>query len=224
MPLTTELLGPSPDPARLGAGEHNDGGGLYLVVRLLGSASWIFKFTFGGKAHKMGLGSFKQRNEVEARELAHKYRRMVRDGQDPRNERTADGVLGKGTSTPLFHPFATELLAKLTFKNEKSRACWKRCIDVHFAALHAKQLHQITLDDVVGVLRPLYVSTPSVGREARQRLEAILESAIVKHPTAMGRNVATRSILKATNELPKLPKKGTVRGGQASSTVHTGMV
>ena len=31
MSLTLELLGPSPDLAELGAGEHNDGGGLYLT-------------------------------------------------------------------------------------------------------------------------------------------------------------------------------------------------
>src|SRR3974390_25710 len=216
MSLTLEMLGPSPDLARLGAGEHNDGGGLYLIVRESGAASWKFKFTLFGKATKMGLGSLCERSVEEAREVAHEVRRLVRDGKDPRNERTAAGVLGNARSTPLFKPFAHELLAKLVFKNAKSRACWKRTIDIHFEALHDKPMHEISVDDVVAVLHPLYVSIPSIGREARQRLEAILESAIVKHPTAMGRNVATRSILNPTKALPKLPKKGTVRGGHPS--------
>jgi integrase len=210
------MLGPSPDVAGLGAGEHNDGGGLYLVVRESGAGSWKFKFTLFGKATKMGLGSLSERSVEEARELAHKFRRLVRDGKDPRNVRTEAGVLGNARSTPLFKPFAHELLAKLVFKNDKSRACWKRTIDIHFKALHDKPMQEITVDDVVAVLHPLYVNIPSIGREARQRLEAILESAIVKHPTVMGRNVATRSILNATKELPKLPKKGTVRGGHPS--------
>jgi integrase len=216
MSLTLEMLGPSPDLAELGAGEHNDGGGLYLVVRESGAASWKFKFTLFGQATKMGLGSLSERSVEEAREVAHKFRRLVRDGKDPRNERTAAGVLGHVKSTPPFKPFAHELLAKLVFKNDKSRACWKRTIDIHFKALHDKPMHEITVDDIVAVLHPLYVNIPSIGREARQRLEAILESAIVKHPTVMGRNVATRSILNATKELPKLPKKGTVRGGHPS--------
>jgi integrase len=140
----------------------------------------------------------------------------VRDGRDPRNERTEAGVLGNARSTPLFKPLAHELLAKLVFKNDKSRACWKRTIDIHFKALHDKPMHEITVDDIVAVLHPLYVNIPSIGREARQRLESILESAIVKHPTVMGRNVATRSILKATRALPKLPRKGEVRGDHKS--------
>jgi integrase len=216
MPLTTELLGPSPDPAKLGAGEHNDGGGLYLIVRLLGSASWIFKFTLGGKAYKMGLGSFDERNEVEARQLAHQYRRLVRDGKDPRNERVTVGIVNSDTTnvTPTFHGFAHHIFGKRVFKNRKSLACWKRTIDVHFKALHTTQVHEIEISDVVEVLEPLYRDIPSVGREARQRLEYILNGAIALYPKAMGRNNASRGLLASL--LPKLPKKGQIRGDHVS--------
>ena len=215
MSLTTELLGPSPDLAELGAGEHNDGGGLYLTVRESGAASWKFKFTLFGKATKMGLGSLSERSVEEARELAHKFRRLVRDGKDPRNERTAMGAPGNATdSTPTFKDFAHVILSNQVFKNPKSLACWKRTIDVHCKSLHDKPVHAITIDDVVAVLHPLYVNIPSVGREARQRLELIFDGAIARHPEAMVRNVATRALLKTL--LPKLPKKGTVRGGHPS--------
>jgi integrase len=223
MSLTTELLGKTPDLSKLGAGEHNDGGGLWLIIKPTGAMNWTFRYTPPAaegmprqRSKKIGLGSIAKRSIKEAREIAHNWRRLIRDGKDPANERNAAGVAGTAKSTPLFKPFAHELLAKLVFKNDKSRACWKRTIDIHFKALHDKQMHEITVDDVVAVLHPLYVNIPSIGREARQRLEAILESAIVKHPTVMGRNVATRSILNATKELPKLPKKGTVRGGHPS--------
>jgi integrase len=214
MSLTLEMLGPSPELARLGAGEHNDGGGLYLIVRDSGAASWKFKFTLFGKATKMGLGSLSERSVEEARELAHRFRRLVRDGKDPRNERTAMGAAGNGTSTPVFKAFAHEMLGNLTFKNPKSLQCWKRAIDIHFAALHTKQMHEVSIDDVVAVLKPLYATIPSIGRECRQRLEYFFEAAIARHPEAMGRNVATRSLLKTL--LPKLPKKGTVRGSHPS--------
>jgi integrase len=208
------MLGPSLNVAKLSAGEHNDGGGLYLVVRDSGAASWKFKFTLFGKATKMGLGSLSERSVEEARELAHKFRRLVRDGKDPRNERTAMGAPGNGKSTPVFLAFAHEMLGNLTFKNPKSLPCWKRAIDIHFASLHTKHMHEVSIDDVVAVLRPLYTTIPSVGRECRQRLEYFFEAAIARHPEAMGRNVATRSLLKTL--LPKLPKKGTVRGGHPS--------
>jgi integrase len=210
MSLTLEMLGPSPDVAKLGAGEHNDGGGLHLIVRESCAAHWKFKFTLFGKATKMGLGSMTERSVEEARELAHRFRRLVRDGKDPRNERAALGAPGNGTTTPLFLPFARERLANLTFKNPKSMKCWTRTIEVHFEPLHKKQMHEIALDDVIAVLKPLYENIPAVGREARQRLELILNAAIKRHDKAMGPNYATLAMLKG--ELPKLPKKGTVRG------------
>ena len=107
MSLTLEMLGPSPELAKLGAGEHNDGGGLYLIVRDSGAASWKFKFTLFGKATKMGLGSLSERSVEEARELAHRFRRLVRDGKDPRNERTALGAAGNGSRRQCSRPLRT---------------------------------------------------------------------------------------------------------------------
>ncbi|MEK9285405.1 MULTISPECIES: Arm DNA-binding domain-containing protein [unclassified Bradyrhizobium] len=63
--------------------EHNDGGGLGLQITPKGSMCWKFKFTYGGKAEKMGLGGIGARSIHEARELAAKYGRLVRDGHDP---------------------------------------------------------------------------------------------------------------------------------------------
>ena len=42
----------------LGAGEHLDGGGLYLVVGPGGSRSWIFRYRFGKGRRRMGIGPF----------------------------------------------------------------------------------------------------------------------------------------------------------------------
>ena len=40
-------------------GLYPDGGGLYLRVSRGGGKAWVMRFTLSGKAHEMGLGSFK---------------------------------------------------------------------------------------------------------------------------------------------------------------------
>jgi hypothetical protein len=217
MSLITERLGPSPDLAKLGPGVHNDGGGLYVIVKPSLAASLLLRYTLFRKACKMGLGSVQDADAIrEGRELAHKFRRLVRDGKDPRNERVTVGVSNSDTTdvTPTFHGFAHHIVGKRIFKNPKSLTCWKRTVDVHFKPLHTKQVHEITISDVVAVLEPLYRDIPSVGREARQRLEYIFNAAIALYPKAVGRNNASRSLLASL--LPRLPKKGTVRGDHAS--------
>ena len=64
-------------------GLHADGNGLYLRVEAGGARRWIFIFRFGGKRREMGLGALQDVPLVEARGLALRARREVRDGIDP---------------------------------------------------------------------------------------------------------------------------------------------
>jgi integrase len=209
--MQIEMLNPNA-LATLAAGKaHNDGGGLSLVVGRAGEgAHWQFRFTWKGKQAKKSLGSLEERSIEEARELAHKYRRMVRDGIDPREDIIV-GVSAQGS--PVFRDFAQRVFDgfKAGFKNDKSRACWQRSIDTHFAPLHAKHLHQITDEDVVAVLLPIWTAKPGLARECRQRLERIFDAG--KRHMAQG-NVAELKVLKAW--LPKQKRKGQVRGKHAA--------
>jgi len=44
--------------ATAGPGEHEDGGGLRLVVSRTGARKWRLRFTLHGKRREMDLGSF----------------------------------------------------------------------------------------------------------------------------------------------------------------------
>ena len=76
----------------LGAGRHGDGGGLYLVVDPSGARRWIVRVVVKGQKNKMGaplrtdfgLGGADVVTLNAARERALEYRRMAKQGLNPR--------------------------------------------------------------------------------------------------------------------------------------------
>jgi hypothetical protein len=73
-------------------GLHGDGGNLYLQVSDGHNGnrrrSWIFRYQLPGRKRRdMGLGSLSDIALPEAREIARNYRRLVKQGIDPIDER-----------------------------------------------------------------------------------------------------------------------------------------
>src|SRR3954447_21358977 len=64
---------------RLGPGLHGDGGGLWLqVTPNRRGRSWVFRYTFKGKAREMGLGSVDVVTLADARDQARECRRLLK--------------------------------------------------------------------------------------------------------------------------------------------------
>jgi integrase len=64
-----------------------DGGGLYLRVRPDGTKNWLFRYSFGNKRRKVGLGGAEVVSLAAARQEAQRLRDMVAAGTDPQIER-----------------------------------------------------------------------------------------------------------------------------------------
>jgi integrase len=71
-------------------GKHPDGGGLYLQVASAGQASWVYRFTIGGKERWKSLGPAALYTLDDVREKAHELRRAKHKGIDPRDVLRAD--------------------------------------------------------------------------------------------------------------------------------------
>src|ERR1700687_3955759 len=71
-------------------GDYLDGRGLYLQVRSESSKSWLLKFSMRKRAREMGLGSAFDFGLADAREMRDKYRKLLGQGIDPIQHRTAD--------------------------------------------------------------------------------------------------------------------------------------
>ncbi|MCH8952882.1 MAG: DUF4102 domain-containing protein, partial [Proteobacteria bacterium] len=68
-------------------GRYADGNGLYLHVSDTGARWWVWRGTVHGSRKERGIGSVQLNSLAEAREIAREYRKIARDGGDPKTER-----------------------------------------------------------------------------------------------------------------------------------------
>ncbi|CAA2102054.1 Prophage CP4-57 integrase [Methylobacterium bullatum] len=161
-------------------GTYSDGDGLYLVVDPGGARRWEMKFRQNSKQREMGLGSVKVASLVEARRKRDDIRRLIAEGRDPIAEkRKPDPATAKAVT---FGGFADELLPEIAkgFRNEKHKAQWTSTINTYAASLRAKPVADITTDDVLGVLRPIWDDKSETASRVRGRIERILDAAKAK--------------------------------------------
>jgi len=86
------------------AGDHHDGGGLYLQVGKGGAKSWLFRFTLHGYTRKMGLGPVDVIGLAEARNKRDEARNKVKNGIDPIEARKQKLQDERGRGSKADHP------------------------------------------------------------------------------------------------------------------------
>lgn len=154
----------------LGPGIHSDGDGLYLRVRAGGSAQWFFIFKRGGKRKEMGLGGYGQGTAPVslslAREKAEAVRLRLARGEELIHRKTFSEVM-------------EDVLAvkDASHKNEKHRAQWRMTLDKYAAPLHDKPIADITRNDVVETLKPIWTTIPETADRTRMRIAAVIDHA-----------------------------------------------
>lgn len=167
--------------ATLAPGMHSDGGGLYLRVRPNGARSWIFISTVGGQRRERGLGTLRSVSLAEAREKAAALRQAVSEGTalTSGDSRKMPAV---PVAAPSFGRFADQLINDIGagFRNAKHRAQWRSTLATHAAPLRPKSVDEISTDDVVAVLKPLWLTVPETASRLRGRIERVLDAAKAK--------------------------------------------
>jgi integrase len=162
-------------------GRHSDGGGLYLVIYKSGSKRWafIFRRKRDGKQSELGFGGLGSVSLARARELAADARAAIADGDDPRTVRDA---ASRDFTVPTFGEFAQTVIASLEdgWRNAKHRAQWHSTIATYCAPIADKLLPEITTDDIVAVLRPIWTDKSETASRVRGRIEKILDAAKAK--------------------------------------------
>ncbi|MBV9550804.1 MAG: integrase arm-type DNA-binding domain-containing protein [Alphaproteobacteria bacterium] len=161
----------------LGAGLHADGKGLYLRVEATGARRWVFIFRHHGKRCEMGLGPFSETGLSEARETAASARRQVAAGLNPIIERRRQNAAVAAVMT--FGELMDEVVAAKApeWRNRLSLHQWTRSATVELATLRPHNPAEITTEDVLTVLKPVWIATPETGRRLRGRLEHFLDAA-----------------------------------------------
>lgn len=166
--------------ASLGPGRHGDGNGLYLVVDPSGARRWIVRVTVKGQRNRQGkplrtdfgLGSADVVSLQDARERALEYRRMAKQGLNPRYNAARE--------IPTFEEVARQVhIERLpTWKNPKHAQQWINTLrDYAFPKIGRLPVSDVGQPEVLSCLSPIWTEKHETARRLSQRIKTVLDVA-----------------------------------------------
>jgi integrase len=166
----------------LGPGRHGDGGGLYLVVDSTKSMArrWIVRVTVKGQKNRkgaplrtdFGLGGADVVTLNQARERALEYRRMAKQGLNPR--------FNGRQEIPTFEEVSQQVYIERlpTWKNAKHGQQWINTLrDYAFPKIGRMPVDSIGQPEVLMCLSPIWTEKHETARRLSQRIKAVLDVA-----------------------------------------------
>lgn len=163
-------------------GVYGDGDGLYLRVyrhkakngqEETVSRSWLFIYRRGKFRKEIGLGGHGRGTAPVSLALAREKAEIERD----RLARGAGQIAEVKTTT--FADVMEDVISvkAASFRNEKHKAQWRMTLDKYAAPLHRKAIAEITRDDVVETLKPIWSEIPETADRTRMRIAAVIDHA-----------------------------------------------
>lgn len=158
--------------------------GLMLQITPNGGRTWLLRVTVGGRRREIGLGGFPDVTLAQARDRAREAKEQVRRGIDPVEDRKESrAALVEIRRRGLTFAEATDkyLAAKLeAFKNAKHRQQWQNTLQTYAIPELGKMLvDEITVQDLLRVLEPIWQTKTETASRLRGRIEAVLSWATV---------------------------------------------
>jgi len=171
-------------------GLYADGDGLYLRISPANTCGWIYRYQIDGRRRDMGLGRVSNVSLAEARDLADAARRQAREGRDPiaaRDAAHAESVaVAQATAARpdhTVHAAAEALMAvrRPGWRGHKSEQAWTATLESYvYPVIGEMDVADVTTDDVLRVLSPIWPEIPETASRVRGRLEAILDYARIR--------------------------------------------
>lgn len=158
--------------------------GLLMQITPNGGRTWLLRVSVGGKRREIGLGGFPDVTLAQARERARETKDQIRRGVDPVEERkAARAALAAARRRGLTFADAADkcLTAKLdAFKNAKHRQQWGNTLQTYaMPELGPLLVDEITVQDVLRVLEPIWQTKTETATRLRGRIETVLSWATV---------------------------------------------
>lgn len=197
---------------------HSVGHGLYLRVQVSKTdlnhitKSWLLRWGAGGK-HTMGLGPYPVIGLAEARKLGAEAMQRVKLGFDPRAEREAlreKAQLNQDALT--FRDASRKYIQKESpsWKNAKHAQQWTNTLETYaFPVIGEKKCEEITLQHVMKVLEPIWISKNETATRIRSRMENIFDWAITHGHRQSANPARWKGLLEHT--LTKISKRQRVK-------------
>jgi hypothetical protein len=160
------------------AGRYTDAlvKGLHIWVKPNLNKYWIFRYTHQGKQHNISLGSFPTLTIAEARIKAQQARDELDEGTNPVATKKASKVLKQAPKTEkiLFKEFAHACIQtkRAEWTNHKHGDQWEYTLEEFaYPIIGNKHLDEITMEDILEILTPIWTTKTETASRLRGRLE-----------------------------------------------------
>jgi integrase len=162
--------------AAMKPGVLGDGDGLYLRVSKSGAKSWIFVWRRRGRRREIGFGGIGNVSLAMAREKANEARAILGRGGDPATEMAERQAAVQRTT---FGECADDLIARMEsgWRNRMHAGQWKMTLTEYAKPLRALPVEDVTTDDVIRTLKPIWTTKPETASRTRGRIEKVLDHA-----------------------------------------------
>ncbi|MFT6532405.1 MAG: hypothetical protein ACJASC_001954 [Limimaricola cinnabarinus] len=172
----------------LGPGTYHDGDGL-MIVRTTNGGSWTYRYSHLGNRRDMGLGSYPTVSLAMARQERDRWKLLLAQGQDPigvRRLQRAATAADKTRKDPTFREMAEMILEakKARLRGDGTRGRWMSPLETHlFPVFGKKRGSELTAQDIVDALKPIWRTKHPTAEKAVQRTRFILhEAQIIGYP------------------------------------------
>jgi integrase len=159
-----------------------DSRGLHLWVRKDTKKYWIYRYTFDGKRFDMSLGCFPEISLAFARIRHQKLRALLLQGVNPSDEkRIQREEKSQQKRSVRFSKFAFDYIDRMSPKwtNRAHEAQWSSSIRNYAIDIIGNlTLEEITTDDILEVLTPIWATKNETAIRLRGRLERIFSASI----------------------------------------------
>ena len=159
-------------------GKYGDVHGLILRVRPSGSKQWIWRGTVRGRRVDLGLGGYPYTTLAEARDKAFDYRKLARDGGDPRTL-----AAGAQNGVPTFRDAVEKVIEihRVAWRGGKNEAQWRSSLSNYaYPRIGRMRVDDVTTTDVMAVLLPIWNVKRVTAKRVRQRIGAVMKWAVAQ--------------------------------------------
>ena len=167
---------------KLGDGRHKAARGLYLEVKNNGrSRVWLYFTKINGKRKCFGLGSAFAVRLQQAVNLANEYRSKIALGLDPRPQKIDANFATSHLVKDIYFEAMENRRVSRNWKGEGRVTLWKQLFRKYIGpALGNKDVADVTREDVLALLSPLWKRMPPTAEVIRQCLEHVFHYAAHK--------------------------------------------
>jgi integrase len=204
--------------------------GLHLWVKPNLKKYWIFRYSQCGKQQNASLGPYPKISIAEARIKAQELRNQIDSGMNPITERQKQKIemLRLQPKKVVFSEFAKECIKtkRSEWTNQKHGDQWEYTLkEFAYPIIGDKYLDEISTEDILTILSPIWVSKTETASRLRGRIEWILASATTRE-LRTGINPALwrghlQTILPAPNKVKKVNHHKALPYRQVPSMIST---